>query len=286
VIVRFLVSMVLVLGGTAGIAAQSADNLDQTLARVGERVLQWYDRAQTIVSTETVTIQPLRSDFAPDGFPRRLTYELRVGWDPESAGPGDLPEATVLRQLMAVNGRPPRPRDEPQCMDPKAITTEPLTMLLPSRRERFVFSLAGNTTLDGRAAVMIDYRGAAIDTPTIEWTEDCVSLELPGRSRGRIWVDAETFDVLRLDEHLIGLFDFDVPRRFSRAGSPTHMTIERADTTIRYRSVQFDDPRETLMLPASVESVQVVRGSGIQRHRITQAFTDYRRFLTEGRILQ
>jgi hypothetical protein len=281
-----LVALTLVLGSTGAAAQSPAANLDQTLARVGERVLAWYARAQTIVSVETVTIQQLRSDLAPDGFPRRLTYELRVGWDPDSAQAGDLPEATVLRQLVNVNGRAPRPRDEPECLDPKAITTEPLTMLLPARRERFVFSLAGETTIDGRRAVMIDYRGASRETPTIEWTDRCVSLELPGRSRGRVWVDAETFDVLRLDEHLIGLFDFSVPRRFSRPGSPTHMTIERADTTIRYRSVEFDDPQERLMLPASVESVQIVRGSGIQRHRITQSFTDYRRFLTEGRILQ
>ena len=28
-------------------------------------------------------------------------------------------------------------------MDPKSVSTEPLSMLLPSRRDRFVFTLAG-----------------------------------------------------------------------------------------------------------------------------------------------
>jgi hypothetical protein len=267
-------------------AQASPDNLDQTLARVSERVQEWYGRAQSIVSLETVTIQSLRPDMTGDGLPRRLNYEFRVAWDPESAAPGELPEATVLRQLVGVNGRPPRAGSEPQCMDPRDVATEPLTMLLPQRRGKFVFSMAGQATVDGRRAVMIDYRSARPETPTIQWTKDCVSLELPGRSRGRIWVDAESFDVLRLDEQLTGLFDFGVPREFSRAGTPVSMTIERADTTIRYRRVSFENPVETLTLPASVESVQIVRGAGIQRHRIIQQFTGYRRFLTAGRIIQ
>src|SRR5690606_31355853 len=205
----------------------------------GRRVEEWFTRAQSIVSVESVHIQPLRPDLTPDGFGRRLTYELRIAWDPDDTEPGEPPEATVLRQLIAINGRPPRPRDEPQCMDPKSVATEPLSMLLPSRRDRFVFELAGMTEIDGRRAMMIDYRGTATEEPTIEWTEDCVSLELPGRSRGRIWVDAETYDVLRLDERLMGLFDFGVPRRFARFGTPPTMTIERAETTIRYRRVEF-----------------------------------------------
>lgn len=260
-------------------------DVDSVLRDVGQRVQQWYGRAQSIVSVETVAIQPLRYDMAPDGFPRRLSYELRVAWDPDQAAPGEFPEATILRQLITINGRPPRPRDEPGCMDPKSVSPEPLTMLLPSHRERFRFSLAGTTRVDGRAALMIDYQGVVRGAPKVEWTKECVSIELPGRSRGRIWVDAESHDVVRLDEQLVGLFDFAVPREHARPGSPTSMTIERADSSIRYRRVEFDDPPETLMLPASVDIVQIVRGGGVQRHRISQRFTDYRRFVTEGRIL-
>src|SRR5688572_23868846 len=62
--------------------AQPGADLAQTLARVGQRVEEWYSRAQSIVSTETVVIQPLRSDLTPMNSPRRLAYELRVAWDP------------------------------------------------------------------------------------------------------------------------------------------------------------------------------------------------------------
>jgi hypothetical protein len=171
-------------------------------------------------------------------------------------------------------------------MDPKPVSPEPLAMLLESRREGFVFTLAGTTRVDGRAALMVDYRGVAAGPPDITWRENCVSISLPGRSRGRIWIDAGTYDVLRLDEHLVGQFEFPVPREHQRRGAAMSMLIERSDSSIRFRRVEFQDPDETLMLPATIETVTIVRGGGIQRTRISQRFTDYRRFLTGGRIVQ
>ena len=269
-------------------AAQQAAELplEQLLSRVGDRVIEWYARAQSIISLETVSIQPLRSDLSPDSFPRRLAYELRVEWDPQRAGPGQLPEASILRQLVSINGREPRERDRSECMDPKSVSPEPLAMMLPAKRRDFAFTVAGRARVGGRAAVMLDYRGIAPGPPEISWTRECVSISLPGRSRGRIWVDAETFDVLRYDEHLVGQFDFPVPREQVRRGAASSMVIERADSSIQFRRVAFRDPEETLMLPASIDTVQIVRGGGTQRTRITQRFTDYRRFLTEGRIVQ
>lgn len=269
-----------------GSQPDSAGDLAVTLARTGERVEAWYSRAQHIVSTENVSIQPLQPDLTPVGAPRRLTYELRVSWDPTDAAPGTLPEASVLRQLLAVNGREPRPGDEPGCMDPKLVSPAPLAMLLAPRRGAFAFSQAGSTRVDGRAAVMIDYRGVTPGDADVTWREDCVSVSLPGRSRGRVWIDAATYDVLRLDESLLGQYEFDVPREQQRRGAPMSMLIERADSSIQFRRVNFRDPDESLMLPAAIETVTVWRGGGRQRTRITQRFTDYRRFLTEGRIVR
>jgi len=272
----------------AGVHAQrheDASRLNETLARVSDRVEEWFARAQSIVSTESVAIQPLRSDLTPVDFPRRLAFELRVAWD-RPATDGALPEATVVRQLLTINGRPPRPKDEPGCLDPKPVSPEPLAMLLDGQRDDYRFTPAGRTRVDGRAVLMIDYRGAAPGPAEVTWNKDCVSISLPGRSRGRIWVDAGTFDVLRLDEHLMGLFDFAVPFDKVRRGAANHMTIERADSYITYRRVAFRDPEEVLMLPASVDTVTVVSGGGVQRYRVSQRFSDYRRFLTDGRLVQ
>jgi hypothetical protein len=77
-------------------------------------------------------------------------------------------------------------------------------------------------------------------------------------------------------------------RRTNTRGSrlPSSFTIERADSTTSYRPVTFQDPDETVMLPASIVSLQVIRNSGMPRLRTYQKFSKYRRFITGGRIVQ
>jgi hypothetical protein len=283
------VAVVLVLASVvvASPAAQrpAPPDVGDTIARVGARVVEWYGRAQSIVSLETVVITPLRFDMSPTVPARRLAFELRVAWDPVTAGPRAFPEPSVLRQILTVNGRPPRPADEPGCMDPKPVSPEPLVMLLPEQRDDFAFKYAGTGRVDGRPVMMFDFKGVAAGKPDISWTEECVSVSLPGRSRGRIWVDMATHDVLRLDEQLVGLFEFDVPREHRRRGAAPNMVIERADSSIRYRRVEFTDPPDALMLPAEVDTVTIIRGGAVQRTRISQRFSDYRRFIADARVL-
>lgn len=263
-------------------------NVADTLRNVGRRIEQWYTRAQTIVSDEAVWIQPLRADMTPDVFPRRLAFELRVGWNPDELGPHGIPAVSVLRQLVTVNGRAPtegRADRNPGCMDPKPVSPEPLAILLPARLSESEFSVAGRTRVNGRAALMIDYRGVASLPPDIAWTEDCVTVSLPGRTRGRVWVDTETFDVLRIDDRLTGQFEFEVPREHVRRGAARSMVIERAESSIRYARIEFDEPRESIVLPVSIDTVTVIRSSSMQRMRITHRLTNHRRFLTRGRLL-
>ena len=54
------------------------------------------------------------------------------------------------------------------------------------------------------------------------------------------------------------------------------MTIERADSSIRYRRVPFSDPDETLLFPATIDTTTIVRNSGSPRTRISQSFGNYR----------
>jgi hypothetical protein len=265
--------------------ASEAADLEQTLARVAARLVEWYGRAQSIVSLETVQITPLGFDMSPTIPVRRLGYELRVAWDPATSGPGAFPEPSVLRQILSVNGRPPRESEDPGCMDPKPVSPEPLMMLLPEQRDEFAFTVAGNGRVDGRSAIMLDFKGVATGKPEIAWTKECVSVSLPGRSRGRVWVDAATYDVLRLDERLVGLFEFSVPREFLRRGASPSMVLERADSSIRYRRVEFANPHESLVLPAEVETVTIWRGGNTQRTRISQRFSGYRRFIADARVL-
>jgi hypothetical protein len=274
--------------------SNGSGDLAVRLERIGDRVQQYYARTRSVVCLETVRLQPLGFNLSPDGHGRQLVYELRVSWEPGGQdgpegqdgqnGPERTAEANVLRELLTVDGRPPKPKDEPGCLDPRPVSPEPLAMLLANRRREYVFTWAGTSRTDGRASVKLDYKAVASKPAEITWRDECVSVELPGRTRGRIWIDAETDEVLRLDEQLTGMFEFPVPRAHVRFGGPGSMIIERADSTIRYRPVAFRDPDETLMLPSSIESFTVVRNAGVPRLRTTQVFSNYTRFLTEGRI--
>ena len=269
----------------ASVSAQTSApaDLSAMLEQIGAHVAQYYSRARSIVCVETVRLQPLRADLAPDGFPRRLVYELRVSWEPTNDA---STEATVLRQILTVDGRPPRAKDNPGCLDPKPVSPEPLAFLLPARRSDYVFTWAGPGRTDGRAGMMLDYKSAAQKPPEIIWKDECVSVDLPGMTRGRVWIDPTTHDVLRLDERLTGMFELRVPREHVRHGESPWMMIERADTSIRYRPVAFHDPDETMMLPASIESFTIIRNSGVPRLRTVQEFSNYRRFITGGRLVK
>jgi hypothetical protein len=63
------------------------------------------------------------------------------------------------------------------------------------------------------------------------------------------------------------------------------VVIERDDETMRYKAVAFRDPDEVMLLPESIESLIVLRG-GLQSARQTEQFSDYRRFLTRGRVIK
>jgi hypothetical protein len=101
-----------------------------------------------------------------------------------------------------------------------------------------------------------------------------------------VWVDPQTAEILRYDEHLVGMVDIPVPRAQQRRGATPFMTVERADMSIRYRRVTFVDPDESLTLPSEIDTLVVVRNSGLPRLRITRTFTNYRRFVTDSRLLR
>lgn len=264
-------------------ARPNPDDSVAVLARVGEYVQRYYARAQHLVSLERVTLQPLAHDLSADGRAWRLEYELRVEWTP--SGDGKATTAKVLRQLLTVDGRKPRSKDEPGCMDPKSVSPEPLEMFLPRQQGEYAFRWAGAGRTDRRAAAMLDYRSVRQGPMQVAWHGDCVTVELPGRATGRVWADAGTGEVLRVEEHLRGLFDIPVPAAQQKRGGSSSMTIERSDTSIQYKPVTFREPDETLMMPASIQTLTIIRDAGVPRLRVTQVFSNYRRFVTDARVV-
>jgi hypothetical protein len=184
----------------AGVLAQAPSDLVMVLGRVSDRVQHYYGRAQSIVCMERVTVQPLRHDLTPDGFGKVLEFELRIDWDALSEN--DLPiEARVIRELRKVNGRTPRPNYEVGCLDPKSGALEPLAFLLPHHRDEYTFAWNGVGRLKDRRTMMLDYKSRAPGPIDAKWKGDCVSIDAPGRTKGRIWIDETTHDARPDEQH-------------------------------------------------------------------------------------
>lgn len=271
-------------------APQPPPDLPGLLAAVGQRVASYYLRARSVVCTNTATVQPIDwSNWSQQGFARTVESELRVELE---AGQGDqLPAARLVRDIRRVNGRLPRDSDRTSrsgCTDPNPLSPEPLAFLLPPERDNYRFTSLRSGREGSRAALIIDFTAAArVSEPELIENhdhEDCFDWTGPLATRGQVWVDAETYDVLRIDRHITGPVDVRVPARLQRRyGFAMRVVLDREDVIMRFRRVAFADPDEVLLLPASIDSTTVVR-SGLQSTRRTETFSDYRRFLTEGRI--
>jgi hypothetical protein len=284
------VALTLSMSAYAQSTKPPAPDPNPVLDRIADHVRDYYSRAQSLVGLETVRLQPVARDFSADGHARRLVYQMRLEWVPPESG--EAPGATMVRELITVDGRKPKPKDKPKCSDPKESWDEPLAMFLPELRSTYEFKWAGTGRTDGRPSVSLDFREKPVkgaESPEADWIhgeqEECLSVSVPGRTRGRVWADVDTGEVLRLDQSIAGYFDVRVPPAEQNHWQTPYLTLERSDTSIKYRRVSFRDPDEALMLPASINTLTVWRGGNSQPMRKTQTFADYRRFVTGGRLV-
>ena len=282
-------TFVVALGAVLSAQAIPPIDIAGVLQRAGDRVTEYFARAQSIMCLEKVSLQRLAMGWSADGPARMVESELRLSWQPSEDDPTPT-EAKTLRQVLRVNGAPPRKKDYDNCTTPEQQVSEeqPLSILLPQQREKYTFSYDGRESIDRRDAIVIAYREIrkpTVDVSMIEDNENCISFDIEGGMRGKIWVDAETHDVLRLDRSLSGLVEIPLPRKASRNSGSTEWTMERWDSSIRFKRVNFDDPQETLVLPVSATTLQITRGAGTPRLRTSTQYQAYRRFITGGRIL-
>lgn len=116
----------LALLSTAWIAsAQPRDEAAAVIARVGERLLEYYQRAQRLVFLKRSTVLPIDSRWNPQGMARTVDSELRI--ELEMSDGESFPEARVSREVLRVNGRAPRESDRTHragCTDPNPISPD------------------------------------------------------------------------------------------------------------------------------------------------------------------
>ncbi len=287
--------VIAVLGACAwrvSAAPQPPPDIEALLTSVGDRVAEYYRRAQSVICVEQSTVQPIQSNWSPDGFSRTVESELRV--ESEAADGDTLSKAKVIRNIHRINGRAPRERDKKDrtgCTDPNPVSPEPLDFLLPAQRDEYRFTSPRDGMENDRAALVIDFMSTNRKSkPELVEDErghdDCFDWSGPLATRGRVWVDARTHDVLRVDRRIDAPVEVRVPWRLQRRYHlAPWVVIDREDQTVRYKAVAFRDPHEVMLLPESIESLTVFRG-GLQSTRRTETFSGYRRFLTEGRVVK
>ena len=260
-------------------------NAGAVIARVSERVAAYYARIQHLICTERSTVVPVGAEGSVPVFARTVESELRIEMDASF-------EARMTRDVQRINGREPRESDRKArsgCTDPTPLSPELLAFLLPGQRDEFTFTKVRDDRERGRAALVIDYTSTRrTGRPELVEDEyghdDCFDWKGPIAVAGRIWIDADTHDVLRLDRRITGPTDVRVPSLLqTKYRFPPYLTIDRDDLTLRFTPVSFSDPDETILLPESIESLTVLR-TGLQSIRRTQVFSNYRRFITSVKV--
>lgn len=290
---RLAVVAVLVSGACwVSAAAQGPRDVDVLMARVGERVAEYYRRAQSVICVEESTVQPIQSNWSPEGLARTVESELRV--EAETADGDLLPDAKIIRDIRRINGRAPRDRDKKDragCTDPNPFSSEPLAFLTPSGREEYRFTSVREGRDRDRPVLIVGF-ASVTRRSSVELVEDerghddCFDWKGAIATRGRVWIDPSSHDVLRVERGLQGPVDIRVPWKLQRRYNfNSYVTLDRDDVTMRYRPVAFSDPDEVMLLPESIDSLTVVR-SDLQSTRRTETYRDYRRFLTRGRVVR
>src|SRR5262249_41468511 len=114
----------------------------------------------------------------------------------------------------------------------------------------------------------------------------CFDWTGPIATNGRVWVDAVTYEVLRVDRYDSGPVDLQVSWALQRKHNLSpYVTLDRNDVSMRFKEIAFSDPDEIILLPESIDELTMVR-NGMQSARQTSTYSSYHRFLTATRIVK
>ena len=237
---------------TLSAAAEQRGGSDQVAAllnRIGDRVEHYYARAQSVMCLETVRLQPMASDFAPAGRVRELGVRVSRGLG-AGAVPDVPPEPTVTRVIRTVDGRPPRRATNPDASIPRPSRRSRSRCCWPAAATQHAFSWGGTGRTDRRATVMLDYKTLASPVSARPQSGAAsVSAFRRDRRKGEYGLMQRATMSSGWTSAWSGSSDVPIPRELTRPGGPGWLTVERADSSIRYRPVTFHDPDETVMLP-------------------------------------
>ena len=260
------------------------ERLERILDKVGEGVARYRAGLFSITFTETLRREELREDLTAKKA-KEYVFDSVVLREALSADEDDY-YPRLVRRLKTIDGKPSKKRLGPEIHH--AVSS--LGFLLPKNRGLARFTLDGEETEAGRRRYRIRMLSPGEGEPRVEWKSRAVGFRfrVVAPLVYMIWVDAETFDVLRLESHLAAPFEFDGPRAFGfgRLGPSRHFKYAAQDYSVRFRRQQFKDPEQTLLVPDSVEWLTVIEGASKPRTRAALRFSNYQRFRSDVKIIE
>ncbi len=204
---RSLLFVALALLGCAAVRAQEPEaapakdeRLERILENVGEGVQKYQAELFRIAFNETLRQEELREDMTPKKSKEHV-FDTIVSREALSEEEDDYYPKPV-RRLRTIDGKPAK---RARGRDAAAGTfVSSLVFLLPKNRKEFRFTLEAEESFEGRRAYRIRMLRPGEGPPRVEWKTRLVgfSFYVLAPTVNFLWVDAETFDVLRYESHL------------------------------------------------------------------------------------
>ncbi|MDT5272245.1 MAG: hypothetical protein QOH49_4431 [Acidobacteriota bacterium] len=291
-----LAAVALLLVAVASVRAQEAEakpavdeRLERILERVGESVTRYQAELFRIAFTETLRHEELREDMTPKKS-KEFVFDTIVAREALSADEDDYYPKTV-RRLRSIDGKPAQRAKGRDATAGAAVSS--LIFLLPKHRKEFQFSLEGEEKLEGRRVFRIRMLQPGEGPPRVEWKGRLVGVGFYvfAPTVSLLWVDAETYDVLRFESHLTEPFEFESPHSFSagplgRFGPSRRLRYAARDYVVNFRRERFKDPELTLLVPVTAEWVNIIEGASKPRTRATLRFSNYQRFRSDVKVIE
>lgn len=271
------------------------ERLKTILEKVGRSVQVNLDSIKRVAFTEVVRQQELKDDASPTGKPKNFIYESIVTNQPVSETTVDF-QPTFTRKLKSINGKAVKnetPLEVSKCepFNPPPAYESPLSFLMPKNQSRYIFSLAGETTLDGKKTVLLTIAEKPPTEPlTIIEKNDCYFLSRPLQMKGKVWLDGATFDIAQIQWQQAETFAATIPKKTVRVGLVPHIrpaltiSYDAQDYTVGFRLVKFENYEQPMLLPYFSENVWLNRGARLAGMRTRVDYTQYRLFNTNVQI--
>jgi hypothetical protein len=287
----FLLLPALILGASGaaraqeGAAAPAVGQLERILERAGEAVARYQAGLFSITFTETLRDEELNKDMTPKKS-KEFVFETVVLREALSGNEGDFYPQSV-RRLKTVDGKPAK---KGRRVPWYGYNVQSLGLLLPKHLSLYEFTLEGEEAVGGRTAYRLRALRHGQPPPSVEWSRRLMGLASRFRFRAPtytlIWVDAENFDVLRFETHLVAPFEFNSPRAFGAFGPSRRLRLANLDYAVTFRRQTFKDPEQTLLVPDAAEWLTVIEGASRPRLRATLRFFNYQRFRSDVKVIE